>query len=60
MTAPHIIFIVAAGLAVLLVLFMKFRLHALPVVDGSGAMEGIVAFEHAFDELLPRLARLAG
>ncbi|HRY61042.1 MAG TPA: CBS domain-containing protein [Candidatus Fermentibacter sp.] len=41
-------------------LYMKFRLHALPVVDGYGAMEGIVAFEHAFDELLPRLARLAG
>ncbi len=41
-------------------MFMKFRLHALPVVDREGRISGIVAFEHAFDELLPRFAKLAG
>lgn len=41
-------------------LFMKFRLHAVPVVDERGGIEGIITFEHAFDELLPRFAKLAG
>lgn len=41
-------------------MFMKYRLHALPVIDADGRMEGLIAFEHAFDELLPRFVRLAG
>lgn len=40
-------------------IFMKFRLHAVPVVNEHGCMEGIVTFEHAFDELLPRFVKLA-
>ncbi|HOA05153.1 MAG TPA: CBS domain-containing protein [Candidatus Fermentibacter daniensis] len=40
-------------------IFMKFRLHAVPVVNDRFCMEGIVTLEHAFDELLPRFARLA-
>lgn len=33
--------------------FLKYRFQALPVVDHSGKMEGIVTFSHSFDELLP-------
>jgi len=39
--------------------FLKFRFLALPVMDESGRLLGIVTFQHSFDELLPHYARAA-
>lgn len=40
-------------------LFFKFRLQAIPVTDAEGRIEGVVTFEHSFDELLPFYRKLA-
>lgn len=40
-------------------LFFKFRLLAIPVTDSEGRIEGVVTFEHSFDELLPYYRKLA-
>lgn len=40
-------------------LFFKFRLQAIPVTDAEGRMEGVVTFEHSFDELLPFYRKLS-
>ncbi len=40
--------------------FLKFRFQALPVVDEEGVLEGVVTFQHSFDELLPFYGRASG
>jgi magnesium transporter len=39
--------------------FLKYHFKALPVVDESGRVAGIVTFKHSFDELLSYYHRLA-
>jgi CBS domain-containing protein/sporulation protein YlmC with PRC-barrel domain len=40
--------------------FLKFRFLALPVVEETGHLEGLVTFQHSFDELLPFYGKAAG
>jgi magnesium transporter len=38
--------------------FFKYRFKAIPVVDAEGRVEGVVNFQHSFDELLPLYVKL--
>lgn len=40
--------------------FLKFRFLALPVVEESGHLCGLITFQHSFDELLPFYRKAAG
>lgn len=40
-------------------IFMKFRFKALPVVDAEGQLQGLVTFQHSFEELLPFYYKMA-
>ena len=37
--------------------FLRYSFLALPVVDESGVLRGVITFKHAFDQLLPHLYR---
>jgi magnesium transporter len=37
--------------------FLRYAFLALPVVDESGVLRGVISFKHAFDQLLPHLYR---
>ncbi|MDD5087314.1 MAG: CBS domain-containing protein [bacterium] len=37
--------------------FLRYNFLALPVVDESGVLHGVITFKHAFDQLLPHLYR---
>jgi len=37
--------------------FLRYNFLALPVVDESGVLRGVITFKHAFDQLLPHLYR---
>lgn len=37
--------------------FLRYAFLAMPVVDESGVLRGVISFKHAFDQLLPHLYR---